>query len=92
MAGIGNIYSDEILFAAHIRPARPANTLTKEEWTRLARTIPERLAYFIEKNAITPEEYLETTKGRTTATRRFYRSMDTAANFVQSVEKRSAEL
>ena len=46
--------------AAHIRPARPANTLTKEEWTRLARTIPERLAYFIEKNAITPEEYLET--------------------------------
>ena len=60
VAGIGNIYSDEILFAAHIRPARPANTLTKEEWTRLARMIPERLAYFIEKNAITPEEYLET--------------------------------
>ena len=60
IAGIGNIYSDEILFAAHIHPARPANTLTTEEWNRLASVIPERLAFFIEKNEITPEEYLET--------------------------------
>ena len=63
VAGIGNIYSDEILFAAHIHPARPANTLTKEEWDRLASVIPERLAFFIEKNETTPEEYLET-KGK----------------------------
>ena len=60
VAGIGNIYSDEILFAARIRPLRPANTLTKEEWNRLASVIPERLAFFIGKNEITPEEYLET--------------------------------
>lgn len=59
IAGIGNIYSDEILFAAKIHPARPANSLTKAEWERLAATVPERLAYFIEKNALTPEEYLE---------------------------------
>lgn len=59
IAGIGNIYSDEILFAARIHPARPANSLTAEEWERLAASIPERLAYFIEKNAISPEEYLE---------------------------------
>ncbi|MCM1193770.1 MAG: bifunctional DNA-formamidopyrimidine glycosylase/DNA-(apurinic or apyrimidinic site) lyase [Blautia sp.] len=59
IAGIGNIYSDEILFAAKIHPARPANSLTAEEWERLAAAIPERLAYFIEKNAITLEEYLE---------------------------------
>ena len=26
LAGIGNIYADEILFAARIHPARPANT------------------------------------------------------------------
>lgn len=32
IAGIGNIYSDEILFAAKIYPARPANSLTGEEW------------------------------------------------------------
>ena len=59
IAGIGNIYSDEILFAAKIHPARPANSLSKTEWERLAAAVPERLAYFIEKNALTPEEYLE---------------------------------
>lgn len=60
IAGIGNIYSDEILFAARIYPARTANSLTGEEWKRLAKVIPERLSFFIQKNEITPEEYLET--------------------------------
>lgn len=60
IAGIGNIYSDEILFAAKIPPACPANCLTYTEWERLAITIPECLSYFIEKNETTPEEYLET--------------------------------
>ena len=59
IAGIGNIYSDEILFAAKIHPARPAKSLSKTEWEHLAAAVPERLAYFIEKNALTPEEYLE---------------------------------
>ena len=63
VAGIGNIYSDEILFTAGIHPARPANSLEQSEWERLAEVIPERISYFIEKNAITAEEYLET-KGR----------------------------
>ena len=60
IAGIGNIYSDEILFKAGIYPLRPANSLTIQEWERLAAVIPERLSFFIEKNQITPEEYLET--------------------------------
>lgn len=60
IAGIGNIYSDEILFEARLHPGRPANSLTRVEWERLAAAIPERLAYFISKNEITPEEYLET--------------------------------
>lgn len=59
IAGIGNIYSDEILFAARIHPARPASSLRQEDWKRLAETIPERLSYFIEKNQMTPEEYLD---------------------------------
>ena len=59
VAGIGNIYSDEILFATKIHPERPANSLTYKEWERLAAAIPERLAYFIEKNTLTPEEYLQ---------------------------------
>lgn len=60
IAGIGNIYSDEILFTAGIYPARPANSLNMEEWERLAVAIPERISYFIKANKITPEEYLET--------------------------------
>ncbi len=57
-AGIVNIYSDEILFTARIHPKRPAESLHAEEWQRLAAVIPKRLSYFIEKNAISPEEYL----------------------------------
>jgi len=60
IAGIGNIYSDEILFAAKICPARQANSLTEKEWTRLAEVIPQQLSYFTQKNEMTPEEYLET--------------------------------
>ena len=60
IAGIGNIYSDEILFTAGIYPARPANSLDMKEYERLATAIPERISYFIEVNKITPEEYLET--------------------------------
>lgn len=60
VSGIGNIYSDEILFAAQIHPARPAGSLTGAEWERLAAAIPERLRFFIQKNAMTPEEYLAT--------------------------------
>ena len=63
IAGIGNIYSDEILFSSSIDPRREACTLSADEWRRLAKAIPERLSFFIEKNMITPEEYLET-KGR----------------------------
>jgi formamidopyrimidine-DNA glycosylase len=44
IAGIGNIYSDEILFAAQIHPACPANSLTKEEWGQLTAIIPEQLS------------------------------------------------
>ena len=60
IAGIGNIYSDEILFRARIYPSAPANSLTSQEWERLAMAIPECLCYFIEKNRITKDDYLKT--------------------------------
>ncbi len=63
IAGIGNIYSDEILFTAKIHPRRRADSLRDDEWMALADTIPKRLSYFIEKNAITPEDYLQS-KGK----------------------------
>ncbi|MDQ3590741.1 MAG: DNA-formamidopyrimidine glycosylase, partial [Actinomycetota bacterium] len=31
VAGLGNIYVDEVLFAAGVHPARKANTLSREE-------------------------------------------------------------
>lgn len=37
IAGIGNIYSDEILYRARINPTAPANGLSISEWERLAR-------------------------------------------------------
>ena len=60
IAGIGNIYSDEILLWAKICPARSASSLSTEEWKRLAEIIPECLSFFIEKNRINADDYLET--------------------------------
>jgi formamidopyrimidine-DNA glycosylase len=42
-AGIGNIYSDEALFRAGIRPARPANRITVAEHKRLAKSLRDVL-------------------------------------------------
>ena len=59
VAGIGNIYSDEILFDTNIDPMCPACLLGHEDWERLAEEIPRALMFFIEKNEISPEEWLE---------------------------------
>lgn len=58
IAGIGNIYSDEICFAAKIMPDKAVNSLTEAELLRLCSIIPERLTYFIGKNEIAFEEYV----------------------------------
>ena len=58
IAGIGNIYSDEILFAAGINPMKKCSDLTNDEVQRLARAIPETMAYFTKANAISPEDTL----------------------------------
>ena len=63
VAGIGNIYSDEILFAARIQPQRPACSLTAPEWKRLAGTISALMKFHVEQTACSPEEYLRT-RGR----------------------------
>ena len=57
VAGIGNIYSDEILFAAGIYPGKPCRSLTDDDLERLAEMIPKQLSYFTEKNAISFEDY-----------------------------------
>ena len=48
VAGIGNIYSDEILFSCGIDPACPAKSLDDDDWVRLADEIPECIGRFTE--------------------------------------------
>lgn len=61
VAGIGNIYSDEILFASRIYPGQEARTLTVAQWKCLAVQIPLTMEYYIETNEISFEDYV---KGR----------------------------
>lgn len=58
VAGIGNIYSDEILFAAGIYPETKCADLKNSDWNRLAEKIKEVIAWGIDTNEMTPEEYL----------------------------------
>jgi formamidopyrimidine-DNA glycosylase len=44
LAGLGNIYADEVLFDSGIHPARPAGDVTRREVTGLRRAIPRVLA------------------------------------------------
>jgi formamidopyrimidine-DNA glycosylase len=48
LAGIGNIYADEVLFAARIHPERVASRLTRNEVRRLHQAIGQVLTAAIE--------------------------------------------
>ena len=60
VAGIGNIYADEILFACRIHPETPCCELTEKELQQLAEQIPQIIAFYVEKNQIPQEDYLKT--------------------------------
>ena len=49
LSGIGNAYSDEILFAARLSPAQLTQKLSAEEWERLFATTRETLRVWIDK-------------------------------------------
>ncbi len=53
LAGVGNIYADEALFQARIRPRRRAETLSEEEKRALYRAIQRVLIRSIELNGAT---------------------------------------
>jgi formamidopyrimidine-DNA glycosylase len=57
VAGIGNIYADEILFDARLHPRRKANTLTGEEWASLHEAIRKNLAAGVEHRGTTVRLY-----------------------------------
>ena len=59
IAGIGNIYSDEILHAAGIYPGKYCSDLSDKEWNSLVVKIREIIRNSIETNRMSPQEYLE---------------------------------
>ena len=78
MAGIGNIYADEALFAARIHPERKADTLTASEIERLYHTIRRVLAQGIQNRGTTLSDYLdaEGREGRNQEYLRVFRRTD----------------
>ena len=57
VAGVGNIYADEILFDARLHPRRKANTLSEAEWRTLYEAIRENLAAGVEHRGTTVRLY-----------------------------------
>ena len=58
IAGIGNIYSDEILHSSGILPFRRSSDLSLEECDVLSRNIKADLRFFLDMNAISDEDYI----------------------------------
>ncbi len=59
VAGVGNIYADESLCRAAIRPLRPAGSLTSAEIVRLHRVIREVLTEATEGGGTTSDNYVD---------------------------------
>jgi len=57
VAGVGNIYANEALFAAGIRPTRAAGRLTRTECTRLVRAIRATLGRAIRAGGTTLRDF-----------------------------------
>ena len=58
LAGIGNIYACEILFAAGIHPAAPVSRLSLEQWDRTLKETRRILRAAIRKGGTTVSDYL----------------------------------
>ncbi|MBS1803762.1 MAG: bifunctional DNA-formamidopyrimidine glycosylase/DNA-(apurinic or apyrimidinic site) lyase [Acidobacteria bacterium] len=59
MAGVGNIYADESLFRAGIRPRRRAGRLTREELERLRKSLKEVLEHAIRLGGSSVSDYVD---------------------------------
>jgi formamidopyrimidine-DNA glycosylase len=59
LAGLGNIYADEVLFAAAVAPIRPTGSLTDEEWQAIAAAVCPILTSSIARNGTTFSDYLD---------------------------------
>ncbi|MGB9906989.1 MAG: bifunctional DNA-formamidopyrimidine glycosylase/DNA-(apurinic or apyrimidinic site) lyase [Candidatus Saccharicenans sp.] len=74
VAGIGNIYSDEILFRAGVRPDRPAGSLSRAEVRKVFSSMRAVLRRAIELKGSSVSDYVDSTgqKGRFQTEHRVY--------------------
>lgn len=56
IAGIGNVYVDEVLFESCLSPLRQASTLTDDDLDRLSRTIPRVMRIAVERLEKNPDK------------------------------------
>ncbi|MCP0886738.1 DNA-formamidopyrimidine glycosylase [Ligilactobacillus sp. WILCCON 0076] len=59
VAGIGNIYADEILWLSKVNPQTPCNHLTKKETTLIREKTIEELAAAVEAGGTTIRSYID---------------------------------
>ena len=59
IAGVGNIYADESLFASGIHPKSPPKRIGDEQWTRLAESIVRILRSAIDAGGSSISDYLD---------------------------------
>lgn len=59
VAGLGNIYADEVLFDSGLHPARPASSLSSAELERLSASIVQVLNHAIDCQGTTLRDYVD---------------------------------
>ncbi len=59
VVGVGNIYANEALFRAGIRPTQPANRIARARFERLVTAVRETLADAIAKGGSTLRDYVD---------------------------------
>ncbi len=59
LAGIGNIYADEVCFRARVKPTRRASDLTKAELTAIFKAIKQIMPLAIKHRGTTFSDYLD---------------------------------
>ncbi|MEK7569903.1 MAG: bifunctional DNA-formamidopyrimidine glycosylase/DNA-(apurinic or apyrimidinic site) lyase [Patescibacteria group bacterium] len=60
LAGVGNIYADEILFAARIKPTRKVQSLKPADWPRLFQSLQRVLQHAIRTHGSSVGEFIRT--------------------------------
>ena len=59
LRGVGNIYADESLFRAGIRPRRSASSITRSQWAKLLASVKEVLQEAIAQGGSSISDYVD---------------------------------